>query len=79
MRGPLRCAEPYGQISSGGDPTASLRIAERPPHPRPLRGLDLSPRGGERWGVLVIASEAKQSSGGTVLDCFVATARRRRA
>ena len=30
--------------------TAKLRIAERPPHPRSLRSLDLSPRGGERCG-----------------------------
>src|SRR6202050_4484255 len=28
--------------------SARLRIAETPPHPRSLRSLDLSPRGGER-------------------------------
>jgi hypothetical protein len=28
--------------------TALLRLAERPPHPRSLRFLDLSPRGEER-------------------------------
>ncbi len=38
MRGPLRRAQ-----------IRALRIAERPPHPRSLRSLDLSPRAGERW------------------------------
>src|SRR5580692_3621324 len=31
-----------------GGGSARLRIAERPPHPRSLRSLDLSPRSGER-------------------------------
>src|ERR1700685_3477008 len=30
-------------------PHAKLTIAESPPHPRSLRSLDLSPRGGERY------------------------------
>jgi hypothetical protein len=36
------------KISSAVALTALLRIAERPPHPRSLRFLDLSPHGGER-------------------------------
>jgi hypothetical protein len=37
---------PCGQICSALASTASLRIAERPPHPRSLRSLHLSPRAG---------------------------------
>src|SRR5271167_3748100 len=37
-----------GNVCNTAALATSLKLAERPPHPRSLRSLDLSPRGGER-------------------------------
>ncbi len=43
MRGRFRWLEHRGTVCNGVVSIAALRIAERPPHPRSLRSLDLSP------------------------------------
>jgi hypothetical protein len=48
VRGPLCWARRQEISKAPPHFLASLRLAERPPHPRSLRSLDLSPRGGER-------------------------------
>ena len=46
MRGPLGWAEIRATVCNAAARPTTLRIAERPPHPRSLRSLDLSPHAG---------------------------------
>ena len=84
MRGPLRWAENSGTVCNAAAQSRTLRIAERPPHPRSPRSsrgsLDLSPHAGRgdnkfsfsRHTLVIARSDSDEAiqNGTAVLDCF---------
>jgi len=66
VRGPLRWAESRATLCNAAVRSETLRIAERPPHPRSPRSsrgsLDLSPRSGERRNSISFSRRATRPS-----------------